>query len=148
MKKYNGFLMMCFLFSISTANGFEWNKCKGIAYAGLGGGWFTSSTQWTSSFGKCSMMGLSPFERPKVFVAMNIDKLSVDSSKGNGEYLASFSKLASCDTHTSQKLPDRLQNNLKQIYGVDLQSSAEEVYNRISELVRTDKELSCKYLGS
>ncbi|MFT6603418.1 MAG: hypothetical protein ACJARO_000928 [Bacteriovoracaceae bacterium] len=94
------------------------------------------------------MIGLSPKDRPKSFIAKNADKLLIESAKGNGEYLTSFSKLASCDAFTSQKLPDRLQNKLKQIYGDDLQSSAEEVYNRISELVRADKELSCKYLGS
>ena len=143
--KLIGFIVIVVFSSKSYA--FDWEACKRDG-AGGGASALTSSTQFTSSWGPCSIFGMNMNDEIKLFVAQNTDKLRLNSSQGGGEYLTSFSKLASCDAYTSQKLPDRLQNNLKQIYGDDLQSSAEEVYNRISELVRTDKELSCKYLGS
>ncbi|MFT6069644.1 MAG: hypothetical protein ACJAT2_001575 [Bacteriovoracaceae bacterium] len=146
MKK-NIVLGLLFVMYSGVSFAYDGSKCMGALKKGGSWGWLTSSSQFLSSWGQCSMIGLAPQERPKFFVAQNVDKLIIDSAKGEGEYLASFSKLASCDAYTSQKLPDRLQNNLKQIYGDDLQNDAQEVYKRISELVRADKELSCKYLG-
>tara|TARA_Y100000590_G_scaffold470768_1_gene669804 strand:- start:34833 stop:35156 length:324 start_codon:yes stop_codon:yes gene_type:complete len=105
-----------------------------------------STSSYVSSTGDCAAIGKT--QEQKRFLVQNFENLKKDISRSGGEYLTSFSKLANCDAFTLLELPNRLRINLKQIYGDDFQSNAEDVYNRISELVRADKELSCKYLGS
>lgn len=97
MRGLSFFFILTLILS-SSCYAFNWDNCyqKTIKDTSiLGEGWITSTTQYSSSFNECSMLGEAGHDR-KVFIAQNFDKLQVDIARGNGEYLQTLAELYSC----------------------------------------------------
>ena len=94
LKKIISFLIGL-LFTTSYAFSFNWEKCRNMDK----GVWrlvgffspFTMSTQFTSSWGECSAIGLN--EIKKNFMNNNKDLILTDIAKGGGEYLVALGRL-------------------------------------------------------
>lgn len=140
MFKYKILISIILLLLSTQSYAYNWDKCKRDVYPkydfwGLGNGiaFFTSSSQWSSSTGACSMLGQIE-DQKKYFIAQNLDNLIIDSARGNGEYVYAYAELAGCSRNARQKYSGFLQKYFTIIYGETLDNSAEQVYEKLETL--------------
>jgi hypothetical protein len=124
-------LAFLLILTAQTAQAFNWDNCKNTAYAGLGGGWFTSTTQWSSSWGACSMVGASDFSK-KTYFANNFDSIKLNAVTGRGEYLATLETILDC------KLSVPLKKNYQSIFD----GPPKESYKKLKSLSKIEN-LGC-----
>lgn len=141
MKKFI-FLIFC-IFLIRDSYAFNWNVCRASIMGpgditGIPG--ITSTTQFTSSWGECRMIGQIDNDQ-KVFIAQTWNQLQIDSSKGNGEYINAFAVLSGCNENGAIVLKHEMQKNFQQIYGKELDSSVEETHQEIKKLFINNEAL-------
>ena len=133
LLKTFGFLLFL---SPSLAFGFNWHKCRhNVGAPGLAG-MTSSTTQFTSSWGACSMLGMT--EQRKLFVASNIENLKTDAARGEGEYLNTLASLYGCDQISAHYLSNLLKTNYGKIFGND---NPESISADIDSLVLSNQEL-------
>lgn len=118
--------------------GFNWKKCSSqrLGEASIFGV-TTSSSQFTSSTGGCSAIGMSRDEQAQLFYAINYDKVLEDIARGRGEYYLSLSGLWGCGEEDSLKRV----HPLRQEYSTLLELEDEAQYYFIK------KHMKCKRKG-
>jgi len=134
-------LLAIFIFS-TEVYAFKWNKCrKGIRnlfhHTFVTG---TSTTQFLSSWGPCSMIGATSQEKQQLFIATSLDKIKVDAAIGSGEYLTVLSQLYGCNTNGSEIFSQIMQNNFSMIFN-NKGKEPEQVYKNINVLINTNPRL-------
>lgn len=137
---------LCILVISGRVYSFNWGECykSTISKTSIrGDGWFISSTQFSSSFNECSMIGDVVHDR-KVFIALNHDKLQVDAARGGGEYIIALASLYSCRTSDVGILSKVLQENYVEVFGEN--DSSETFLKKIDHLVESSRGLmvSCR----
>lgn len=145
MRSYS-FLLVCVL-AIMPLNSYSynWNNCKKDTWDGTlnhfyGTGFFnflTSSSQWSSSTGACSMLGQIE-DQKKYFIAQNLDNLIIDSARGIGEYLNAYLSLTGCSQDSLKNTSSVIQSNFVKIYGEKLQNSPEQTYEQLENIFNGD----------
>lgn len=125
---------------------FDWQRCKELlpeSSIGLAPIFFTmtSSGQWSTSTGDCSMTSEVGIEK-KLFMVQNQDRLIIDSAKGEGEYLNAYLSLSNCNSNKISKAQDVIRSNFINIYGADLNNTPEESYNSLETLINNDPILN------
>lgn len=111
------FFVSAFILTDST-HAFNWEECnKTLSRPGnwVGVYGLTSMTQWSSSWGECSMIGEVSHDR-KIFLAQNIDKLQVDIARGDGEYLQALAELYECPAKNYSDFARTLKDNYSNIF--------------------------------
>lgn len=106
---------------VNSAFAFNWNKCKRFMNRDpndlFGIDFTTSTSQWSSSSGDCSMIGEKSHDE-KVFFAQNFEEIKIDVARGGGEYLSAFNSYSSCQGQDRE-----LQSNYENIFVHDMESS-------------------------
>lgn len=95
---------------------------------GIGTGELVSSTQFTSSFGECSLFGDRGREL-ELYFYVNYHSIKIDASRGNGEFLKGLTALLSCNKEASGRL------------GKYMQSHFETIFSNEDELIKDVKQL-------
>lgn len=99
----------------------------------------SSSAQFTSSWGPCSMFGSRDQVRAE-FLIVSSYQIETEIAQGRGEYVSALSRLYGCGANEDGALGSILQINYSKIYsGADL--SPDIVQSRIAELISLDSEL-------
>lgn len=137
--------LLIFIFIISPCYAFNWNKCKTgmrkYAQGPINGSALISSTQFTTSWGDCAMIGMASHDK-KVFLAHNIEELKTDSARGGGEYLSAYATLSRCTPSSASELSKSIQLNFSLIYGKDISKTPEAVYEAMERMIQTDPVLA------
>ena len=134
------------LFFSTQSHAFDWDKCNSdMEKYPVGIDVFILSSQFSSSWGGCSMLGDVVHDK-KLFIAYNLDHLRSDSARGAGEYLSAYSYLSGCSETASQKLIKLLRSNFTQVFGQQLEYPPKQAYEQIEQLIFDDPELriGCK----
>lgn len=136
-----GIFVVSLVFHANTSVAFNWDLCsKKVGFGGNGLGLFVSTSSFISSTGHCSAIGQIE-DQKKHFIAHNLDRLIIDSSKGAGEYLSAYLLLSGCSSNKINETGIIIQKNLQSIYGNDLEKKYEESYKSIDFLLMTE----CRY---
>jgi hypothetical protein len=86
------------ILSFQSAHAFRYQRCMdGAVNRRYVGGWITSTTQFSSSWGPCTMIGAKPSEQRFLFVGSEIDNIQMDAARGGGEYADALATLYGCD---------------------------------------------------
>lgn len=131
MRKYRrGFALGLLLIS-SSAMSFNGHRCnrflmKGPMFRGL-----TTVSQFTSSTGECSAVGMKDDMQKKFFVE-NYDNLMKDFSRGTGEYANGFFKLSSCGNNAKSIVIRNIRTQFSNL--IDL--NEEESFLQIKDLIQ------------
>jgi hypothetical protein len=104
---------------------------------GLGGG-FISTTQFISSWGKCSIFSNSFEEEKKTFFTNNFEKIRTNSSQGDGEYLSAYFDLIGCRVEGRESMSSTLQKNYNEIFGKENEIQVIESFNRLEKLMKQE----------
>lgn len=75
-----------------------------------------------------------------VFVAVNYDNLSMEMSRGQGEYLVAYAELLGCPSDRLEKFGAVTKNNYKNIFGAENQPV--NVLLNTKTAIRSDSELA------
>lgn len=141
-------LLTCAIYS-SRGYAFNYDKCtkgvekyKSFIFLDV----MSSTTQFTSSWGECSMLG-SGEEEKKAFVSYNVENLKIDISKGGGEYTDTYASLSGCSDNTKKEFAEYLQKNFIKIYSANLDNSPEKIYNNIEQIIKENKKLTVACSG-
>lgn len=94
---------------------------------------FLSTSQFSSSFGDCSLMAQREIrEERDHYIAINLDELKKEMALGRGLHLETLASYSLCDVDANQELATQLQKNFRSMVDGD----AKEVSNRISDIIR------------
>lgn len=83
----------------------------------------TSSAQFTSSTGECSVLGDNKEEQKRSFYFANIEQLKNEIARGSGENLTTLFLLNGCPKKTGNFLEKQLQKNIEAILIPDKEKS-------------------------
>jgi len=83
---------------------------KGFLFGGV-----ISTTSFISSTGDCAMIGQTEHDQ-KLFLAMNLEHIKLDSARGAGEYLNSFAHLAKLTISETNTFSRLIQKNYSFIF--------------------------------
>jgi hypothetical protein len=128
------------------ARAFNYRRCmdRGIGNAYFGGQ-LTSTTQFSSSWGPCTMIGAAPLEQRRLFIASTIDSIKLDSARGGGEYLTTMASLYGCDKNGALDFGPIVQRHYLEIFGEEGENSPEYVRTQVEGLIRRVPSLkSCE----
>lgn len=148
MKKLDIFIIFLLFYS-NVLLGYDWKECKKFykeepvsLFFGVA---LFSTTQFSSSWGRCSMIG-SNDEKKKIFIAMNEVDFKNDSARGGGEYLSAYARLSGCNKEAEEIFTKLLQKNYVDIYGMNNEKSPEAIYESIERIMYSDSMArnSCK----
>lgn len=138
------FLVLLFsAFMVGDSYGFDRDKCARYFHRNIdvsGGRGVITTTQFTSSWGECRMIGQVDNDQ-KVFMAQAWNQLQIDTAKGNGEYLNAFATLSVCNQAGAGVLKNEMQKNFQQIYGNELDNSVEEAHEQIKNIFNGNEVL-------
>lgn len=95
----------------------------------------TSSLQFISSTGECSMLGQVDHDS-KVFIAHNLDKLKVDFARGRGEYAMAFASIYGCNREGQLLFPSLLKSKFSEV--VKKEEDLEDVHKMLVNEIRTN----------
>lgn len=105
-----------------------------------------SSTQLTSSFGECSLMGDREKEIERYFY-INYNSIKTDASKGKGEYSDGLMSLFSCNEEAGKRLSKYMQVDFEKIFNTEDEKikDAKELYSNFRQKMLVDRRefLSC-----
>lgn len=128
---------------INVSYAFDWDKCRKQEI--LGGAGFmafsVSSTQFTSSWGGCAMIGMAEHDK-KVFLVQNFENIKIDSARGTGEYIEAYAIVSMCDHKARNELSRAFQKNFTYIYGDSVEKQPEQVYESMERVIKMDSTLS------
>lgn len=102
----------------SISYSFNAKKCDQGAGKSFLFGSLISTTSFISSTGDCAMIGQAEHDQ-KLFLAMNLDQVKLDSARGGGEYLDSFAHLAKLTTSETKTFSKLIQQNFSFIFKDD-----------------------------
>ena len=127
-KAFSWFFIVGLVFT-QQAFGFNLDKCSKITVSAIGS--LISTLGYVSSSGDCSAMGeVNKFK--KEFIAVNLDKIKMDSAKGNGEYLLAYSKLADCSSKDGAAFMASTQKEYQSIYNFN---DPKSIYSKLEAQV-------------
>lgn len=135
------FFVVTLVLNANISFAFNWDNCsKKVGFGGNGLGLFVSTSSFVSSTGHCAAIGQVE-DQKKHFIAHNLDRLIIDSSKGAGEYLSAYLLLSGCSSSKINETGIIIQKNLQSIYGNNLEKKPEESYKSIDALLTKE----CRY---
>lgn len=137
MKKL--LIISIILFS-SSCLAYNHSKCRKTLHSSFLFGGVMSTSSFVSSTGDCAMIGMAEHDK-KVFIAHNLDQITIDAARGQGEYLSAYASLSGCSKSASEKFGNTLQNNFTKVFGQKLDHSPEQTYGRIEGVISNDPEL-------
>lgn len=112
-------LIFLTLIVVKPVFAFNWQKCKSwgkkhsvpiFPIEGL-----TSTSSFFTSTGDCAMIGQAEHDQ-KVFLAMNLDKIKLDSARGGGEYLEAYAHIANIRKEDQAIYFAKIQKNYSSIF--------------------------------
>lgn len=127
-------ILTLFLFLSHSACAYNDEKCRKVAFEGMGWGFLVSTTSYVSSFGPCSAIG-SVEHQKELFVAQNLEPLKIDSARGSGEYLNAYLNLSGCNQNKMPHVQKVIQNNFINIFGTDLTNPPEKSYDKLESVL-------------
>jgi len=100
------------------------------------GGWqfsgFTSSTQFTSSFGGCSAIGQN--EKNHKFIVDNEMNLKSEIANGSGEYLTALNEVFDCPSEKTMEFNRALQKRTPDLIHLENESFLREITNTANKI--------------
>lgn len=147
-KKY---FKWCVIYIVTINNGFAYNGERCEKYLDRhsffnGNAELISSTQLTSSFGECSLMG----DREKeieLYFYVNYNSIKTDASRGKGEYLDGLMSLLSCNEEAGKRLSKYMQGDFEKIFIAEEEKikDAKELYSNFRKKMLIDRRefMSC-----
>lgn len=123
---------------VNSIYAFNSSKCSKITNGVLGG--LLSTTSYVFSTGDCAMIGMAEHDK-KVFIAHNLDQMTIDAARGQGEYLSAYASLSGCSKSASEKFGNTLQSNFTKVFGHKLDHSPEQAYGKIEGVISNDPDL-------
>jgi hypothetical protein len=83
-------------------------------------GEFSSTTQFVSSNGECSAIGLNEEQKKREsYIARNLDEIKQDVARGQGEHLDALYVLSGCGGSLESEFYRTLQSQFERLEGVD-----------------------------
>lgn len=104
----------------------------------------SSTLQYSSSWGDCSMLGLVEHDQ-KVFITQAYEPLQIDIARGGGEYADAFAEISKCNSLGKIEFKKELQKNFEKIYDGN-SIDVEQTHLRILRVMRSDQVIAknCK----
>jgi len=94
----------------------------------------TSSGQFTSSWGPCSIFGKTDEEIKKIFVAKNFENLKTEISLGRGEFLNEYARLNRISKENYNKLFMNFQSKYINIFGQNGDNLPSVSYDQLEKI--------------
>lgn len=128
------FVLVFTLFAFSeNSYSFSWSKCKSyLSTPGrslFGIGILSATTQFSSTWGPCTGLGMNKEDEIKLFYYVNFDHIKSDIAKGSGDYLNGFLQHRDCN---KKGVELKLRRDYFQIFNGDMSES----YNAINDNLR------------
>lgn len=148
LRKFFRIIIVIFIFS-DKSYGYNSERCyafmERLRY-GIGTGELISSTQFTSSFGECSLMGDREKEIERYFY-INYNSIKTDASRGRGEFLDGLASLLSCNEEAGKRLSKYMQGDFEKIFNAEDEKikDAKELYSNFRKKMLVDRReyMSC-----
>ncbi|MFP5492918.1 MAG: DUF3015 family protein [Bacteriovoracia bacterium] len=118
------FFIWCLIIIPLYAEAFNGRNCYRFLerWRYLGVPIFTGTSQYSTSTGACSAIGLNKEDQAQYFYAFNQDKVLEDIAKSKGEYLASFERILGCKMELSD-----LRKNYSALTSIEIEGQYEVV---------------------
>ena len=94
----------------------------------------TSSGQFTSSWGPCSLFGKTDEQIKKIFVAKNFENLKTEISLGRGEFLNEYARLNRISKENYNKLFMNFQSKYINIFGKNGNHLPSVAYDQLEKI--------------
>ncbi len=152
MKKSGLILLFLITFVFPNAHAFKGSRCSKLftppSYIGKNERTFaflfylsTSTSQFFTSTGACRMLGGISEKERTFFVAENSQHIKKDLVRAEGDYLAAVSFLYGCDNKSYEGVAMRLQENVTEILGPNLEYGPDRISQEIDRFMSSDSKM-------
>lgn len=148
LRKFFRIIILVFIFS-NKSYGYNSERCNAFMERlryGIGTGELVSSSQFTSSFGECSLVG-DRGKEIEMYFYVNYNSIKIDASRGNGEFLKGLITLLSCNEEACRRLSKYIQGDFEKFFTIEDEKTkdAKELYSNFRKKMLVDRRefMSC-----
>ena len=130
-------LGIVFLGFASSSEALDWEACRtDMRKATFGKPMFAcnttiySSTQFTSSWGPCSLFGSNMILDRIEFIGKNYERLQMEASRGRGYLLETYATLMSPWVGKNFEFLESIKSNFEFVFGEKLDANPDEIFVR------------------